>query len=119
MSTSTTTELLPGNVHQLLQAYNVHHTGQEEDEEAAQATIQQPQASPDPLPTAQPQQTYPSGSQGRQDDTYSSRRRVPPYRETSRNHALSSRPAGLNQAEAVLVTVMFFGVYLQGVSKVE
>ena len=115
MSTSTTTEILPHNVRQLLQAYNVHHTGHEEKEEA-QATLQQPQASSAPSLTSEPRQTYPSRSQPWHEDVYS-RRRVPPYRETSRSHSLSSRPAGRNQVEAVIVTLMFWGVNITGVSE--
>lgn len=112
MSASTTTETLPNSVHHLLQAYNVHHSGQEEDQEA-QATLRLPSALSLP---SEPRQTYPSRAQPRHEDVYT-RRCVPPYRETSRTHSLSSRPAGRTVLEAVIVTLIFCGVNVIGVSE--
>lgn len=112
MSASTTTETLPNSVHHLLQTYNVHHTGQEEDQEA-QATLQLPSV---PSLASEPRQTYPSRGQPRHEDVYS-RRRLPPYREISRTHSLSSRPAGRTPLEGVIVTLIFCGVFITGVSE--
>ena len=111
MSTSTTTQVLGPTIHEVLQAYNTHHTGHEEPFPPPQLHHPQVEASED------------SSSQGPQHDVdreqsqaLATRRRVPPYRRTGREHAYSSRPGGLNWVEEVLVVTLFLGVYVTGVS---
>ncbi len=113
MSASTTTETLPNSVHHLLQAYNVRHSGYETDQ-GAQASA------PSQLPAglsfdSEPRQTYPSRAQPWHDEL-NSRRRVPPYRATNRTHSLALRPAGRTASEAVIVSMIFFGVNIIEVS---
>lgn len=117
MSTSSRTETTGNSVRDLLQAYNVHHSGTEEDgtseaqlhaERRRQPQLDAPSASR--LSEPPPSQINP--------DDVSSRRRVPPYRETSRDHDISLRTGGRDGTEAAVVQVMFFGVYIQGVSTV-
>lgn len=119
MSTSYTTETVGTSVHDLLQAYNVHHSGTEEEVGSeAQSDVRrlQPQlnspsvSSYNRISDSPPAQNNP--------DDVSSRRRVPPYRETSRDHDISQRVGGRDSTEAAVVQVMFFGVYIQGVGAI-
>ncbi len=111
MSTSTTTQVFGGTVHELLQAYNVHHTGHEE--ERPPTHIRHPRLETSANAPEQEAQLIQHQDQPR---ALASRRRVPAYRATSREHALSSRPAGLNYVESTVVVVLFLGVYVIGVS---
>ena len=117
MTTSTTTHLLGPSVHELLQAYNIHHTGHPDTEVEGLSNIRSLSVQPAPDTSLQAQA---GGRQALQDGEltdqgYASRRRVPPYRATKRDHPLSSRPGGLNNAEAALVQAMFVGVYINAV----
>ena len=98
MSVSTT-EVVPGAVNDLLKAYDLHHSGAESSQ--SQRTEAAPQASRPPENPA----SWPSD-----------RRRMPAYREPSRDHRLVDRPAGQDTVESVMVTVMFVGVYVNSVS---
>ena len=112
MSTSTTTQVFGGTVHELLQAYNVHHTGYEE--RLPPQHLLHPRLDTRENDSVQGEARFVQ----RQDQPLAleSRRRVPAYRVTSREHALSSRPAGLNYVESTVVVVLFLGVYINGVS---
>ena len=116
MSTSTTTQILGGTVHELLQAYNVHHTGHEEQTPPA-PQFHDPQAEAG-VHTSEQQEEAQSSVQrhDHQPPELTTRRRVPVYRATSRDHALSSRPAGLNYVESLVVVTLFLGVDVIGVS---
>lgn len=119
MSTSSTTETVGNSVYNLLQAYNVHHSGTEEEvgsETQSDVRRSQPQlnsssvSSHNRIADSPPTQINP--------DDVSSRRRVPPYRETSRDHDISQRVGGRDSTEAAVVQVMFFGVYITGVGEI-
>ena len=93
MSVSTT-EVVPATVSDLLKAYDLHHSGVESSQSQRTAP-RQPENPP----------SWPSN-----------RRRMPAYREPSRDHRLADRPAGQDTVEGVMVTVMFIGVYVNSVS---
>jgi hypothetical protein len=113
MSTSSTTETVSGSVRDLLQAYDVHHTGTEaEGPSDTQTHTRRRQLQPDLPSTSRNAESPPTRDNP---NDVSSRRRVPPYRETSRDHDLSSRPGGRDGTEAAVVQVMFLGVYIQAV----
>lgn len=98
MSVATTTTVSAG-VHELLRAYDLHHTGTGSSEpqhaEMTTRVRRQPESPP----------SWPSN-----------RRRMPAYREASRSHNLADRPAGETTAEGVITSIMFLGVYLNAVS---
>jgi hypothetical protein len=119
MSPSYTTETVGNSVHNLLQAYNVHHSGTEEEAESeAQLDVRrsQPQLN-SPAASSHNRISDSPPAQNNPDDV-SSRRRVPPYRETSRDHDISQRVGGRDSTEAAVVQVMFFGVYITGVGEI-
>ena len=97
----STTEVGTAAVSDILRAYDLHHSGSETPESQSQRARSAPQ------PTIQPENPHwwPSD-----------RRRMPAYREASRDHRLADRPAGRDNVEGVMVTVMFLGVYLNSVS---
>ena len=119
MATSSTTETVSTSAHELLQAYNVHHTGTEDEERPEpQSSFRRPQqsqldslavSSSNRVPEPPPTQIDPND--------VSTRRRVPPYRATSRDHDISQRAGGRDSTEAAVVQVMFIGVYMTGVSQ--
>jgi hypothetical protein len=98
MSVSTTTTVSAG-VRELLQAYDLHHSGTESSQSQNVEATTHPRRQPENRPS------WPSN-----------RRRMPPYREASRSHRLADRPAGETTAGGVLITVMFLGVYVDAVS---
>lgn len=108
-SRTTTVEVENGSLQHVLQAYQLHHSGIA-DEQRLQLFPRRPAPHLKPLGL----QTVEALTREDQ-NSLSSRRRIPPYRETSRNHSLSSRPAGLDAASEVIVPAMFFGVFLQQV----
>ncbi|KEF61802.1 uncharacterized protein A1O9_03372 [Exophiala aquamarina CBS 119918] len=115
MSRSSTTETVNPSVHELLQAYNVHHTGTDEEVRLApQPSIRRQQAQLDSPNVYSSNRTSESPPAQIDPNDVSSRRRVPPYRETSRDHDLSLRPGGRDSTEATIVQVMFVGVYITG-----
>ena len=97
----STTEVGTAAVSDLLRAYDLHHSGSETSEPQSQRAQSAPQ------PTSQPENPHwwPSDRRG-----------MPAYREASRDHLLADRPAGRDNVEGVMVTVMFLGVYLNSVS---
>ena len=109
MSASTTTETLPNSVHHLLQTYSIHHTGEEEAQDVHTTSQMASLEVPSEAREIDSHRTQPWDN-----DEYS-RRRIPHYRETSRIHPLSSRPAGRSLVEAVIVTLIFCGVNVTGV----
>ncbi|KAK5946519.1 hypothetical protein PMZ80_000662 [Knufia obscura] len=110
--TAPTATSQPISVHELLRAYEVHQTGQDEVNivqalavaERRPAT-QLPQHANEPTPVTPPQP-----------DEARVRRRQPPIRPASRGHTLSSRPAGIDGSEAAFVLFMFAGVYMVGLA---
>jgi hypothetical protein len=115
MSTSTMTveEVGSGQLGDILQAYKLHHSGASEE----QPLPQQP-ASRSPSHNNRIQPPRDERSSNEDPNSISSRRRVPAYRETSRNHSLASRPGGVDSASEFMVPAMFFGVFVQMVSVV-
>ena len=95
---TTTTEIIPATVESLLVAYTVHHSGED----------LPPQSELSPSPTNREDLSPPNWP--------TDRNRIPSYRPTDIDHTLSSRPAGQNATEAVIVRVMFLGVYVSAVS---
>ena len=98
MSVSTT-EVVPAAVSGLLKAYDLHHSG------AASSQSQRTEAAPQASRQPENPPSWPSN-----------RRRMPAYREPSRDHRLADRPAGQDVVEGVIDTVMFIGVYVNSVS---
>jgi hypothetical protein len=90
----TATQQEPIVLRDLLHVYAVHQTGTEV-ESVAIATE-----------TNNETRTLPSHP-----DWPSDRRRIPPYRSTTRDYPLSDRPAGTGALDEVIVTAMFAGVY--------
>lgn len=87
--TETTTRLEPTTLRDVLQVYTIHQTGEDIATETSNDTrdfVSQP-------------------------DWPSDRRRIPPYRSTTRTYPLSERPGGVTTFEGVIVVVMFSGVY--------
>jgi hypothetical protein len=110
MSTSTTTveEVGSEQLLDVLQAYRLHHSGTSEEQSSslpARRSTPQTDSRIQPLRDEEPSLEDPN--------SLSSRRRVPAYRATSREHTLASRPAGLDAASEVMVPAMFLGVYVQ------
>jgi hypothetical protein len=98
MSVSTT-EVIPAAVNDLLKAYDLHHSGDENSQsQRAESASQRPHQPENPA-------SWPSN-----------RRRIPAYREPSQDHRFADRPAGRDNAESVFVTVMFIGTYVNSVS---
>jgi hypothetical protein len=107
---STQTQVEPTSVRQLLRAYDVHQTGQGEDEipeslipHASARARESPQSEVEDnsLPSHVP-------------DDVNSRRAVPPHRPIG-DHTLASRPGGQNRIEGAFATFAFVGVYTMGV----
>lgn len=117
MTSSTSTSVLGNEVRDLLQAYNVHHSGSDEQQEEEGDHPELRQAPRIPLATLNVQPIQRSIPQGRRRPDLETRRRVPPYRQTHREHKLASRPASLDILEGVLIQAAFFGVYVHGVSE--
>ncbi|OQV05159.1 hypothetical protein CLAIMM_09943 [Cladophialophora immunda] len=117
MATSTTTQVAQGeSIHDVLQACNVHHTGTEEDSPAQEA-VHHPRGPINPPANASSTTTQEQHREW-QVEAYSSRRRVPGYRETNRS-VRSARPAGTSSGEEVIVGAMFLGVWvIAGVNRV-
>lgn len=114
MATSTTTRVSSREIRELLQAYNVHHSGSDEQREQPERRGVQVPAQLNPVENRNSTDVQPSVPQGHQNDI-ASRRRVPPYRQTHRDHTLASRPAGLNLVSAAFTQTVFIGVYITGV----
>jgi hypothetical protein len=107
--TQTTTD--PTNLRDLLRTYDTHLTGFADDEGRSNSSSeqqQQPQRTQaeEPASASTPPRDWPSDWHG-----------IPPYREASRHHRVADRAAGVDNAEGVMVMVMFTGVWLQGVSR--
>lgn len=114
MATSTTTQVTSSEIRDLVQVYNVHHSGCEEQVEEEELQEQQLRAQFDSRQTPSSQQFQLSVPEEHQNDI-TSRRRVPPYRPTHRDHTLASRPAGLTAVSAAFTQTVFLGVYITGV----
>jgi hypothetical protein len=98
MSVSTT-HVVSAAATDLLSAYDLHHSGADSlQSQRAEPAYQSPRQQGSPL-------SWPSN-----------RRRMPNYREPSRDHRLVDRPAGQDTVEGVMVTIMFIGVYMNSVS---
>lgn len=96
MSVSTT-EVGSHAVRDLLKAYDLHHSGTETSSSQQQAV------------------TEPTEANSQQDNPHwwpTNRRRMPAYRKPRTDHRFADRPAGRDNAEGVLVTVMFLGVFM-------
>jgi hypothetical protein len=107
---STQTQVEPTSVRQLLRAYDVHQTGQEEDE-VPETLIQHLSARARESPQSEVEDTsLPSHIP----DDVNSRRAVPPHRPIG-DHTLASRPGGPSRIEGALATFAFVGVYTIGV----
>ena len=104
----------------VLHAYDLHHSGTEDNRPTELLNGQLPTQPSIRIPSLQPaqQRAGDSLSLGSDPNAVSTRRRVPPYRETSRNHSLSSRPAGQDAISEVIVPAMFFGVFIQQVGNI-
>ncbi|RVX67510.1 hypothetical protein B0A52_08863 [Exophiala mesophila] len=102
---SNATLLAPTTVRDILQVYTVHETGVD------QVTTTRTRGKTS-LKTQQVQAEAKRDANWPQDW-----RGMPSYRETSRSHRLADRPAGKDLAESVVVTVMFTGVFVAGVSQ--
>ena len=98
---STETQLDPVTVRDTLRVFAVHETGSEL---APVTTPDQNRGDVEEPATPPPDPNWPSDW-----------RRMPAYRETSRTHRISDRPAGTNAAESGLVVAMFAGVWMIGV----
>lgn len=116
MSTSSRTETVSNSVRDLLQAYNVHHSGTDDETLLATQSRSRPRQSQPDAPS--PSRVSDSPRTQDNPNDVSSRRRVPPYRETSRDHDISLRPGGRDGTEAAVVQVMFIGVYIQAVGSI-
>jgi hypothetical protein len=119
-TTATTTATdLTREVRDLLQAYEVHHTGfersSEEDAQHEDPPSQVTGATDDTRVQSQTYASAPLADDSPGDTGYY--RRVPAYRPVATGHTLASRPAGLDTMSAAVVTTMFFGVYLTGVRR--
>jgi hypothetical protein len=111
MSTTapTTTQVEPTSVRQLLRAYDVLQTGQEEDE-IPETLIQHTSARARGSPQSEVEDnSLPSHIS----DDVNSRRAVPPHRPIG-DHTLASRPGGQNRIEGAFATFAFVGVYTMG-----
>src|SRR3954470_23754448 len=92
--TDTTYE--PTSVREILQVYDIHRTGAETlSTETSGWSFDS---------------EFPANSQAQ--NWLSTYRRIPPFREPSRNHSYFSRPAGRDLGEGIFVVMMFSGVYI-------
>lgn len=103
-------ESQPTSVRQLLRAYDVHQSGQEDDDVAEAIHHNRPARPTQPQPS-QPDDT---GLPSHLDDDVNTRRAVPVYRAVG-DHTLASRPGGQNRVEGAFATFAFVGVYTMGV----
>jgi hypothetical protein len=97
----TETVLEPTTLRETLRIYNVHESGQQETTDTDTYQQNSPEQS-----TTHPDPNWPADW-----------RRMPPYRESSRTHRVSDRPAGQDAVEGAVVVTMFSGVWLLGVRK--
>lgn len=91
-ATTTTTETAPNSIRELLQAYEIHHSVDDES------------------PSPQPGYSREPENHGT-DSWLTTRRRVPQYRPTDRSHSWDERPANL------VVNLVFLGIYLNSVGR--
>lgn len=105
---SNTTLLAPTTVRDVLRVYTVHETGVDQ-ETTTRTKAARGKTS---LKTQQVQAETKQDANWPQDW-----RGMPSYRETNRSHRLADRPAGKDVPEGVIVTVMFTGVFMAGVSQ--
>jgi len=101
----------PISVHELLRAYDVHQTGHDEVNVVQAPAV----ATQRPATHIFQQENEPTPATPLRPDEARIRRRQPPIRPASRDHPLSSRPAGIDGSEAAFVLFMFAGVYVIGV----
>jgi hypothetical protein len=111
MSTATTTTVEagtprsePASLRELLRAYDIHQSGSEQQRHTADSY---PHVE---LPTLRDVETT-----EQEHLEINSRRGIPPYRPVDPSANWSNRPASYSNGEAALVTLMFVGVYINGV----
>lgn len=101
MSVTTTTNQTYYNTVNVLADYELHHSRS---------------SPPTNAPVVAPPNANPNPSHQNPDDWPTDRRRIPAYRPVQPDLDLSTRRVYLNPAERIFVTVMFMGVWTNGVS---
>ena len=111
MSTTTTTTVEagtpqsdPASLRELLRAYDIHQSGSDQQRHTADSY---PHVE---LPTSRHVETT-----EQEHLEIDGRRGIPAYRPVDPSANWTNRPASYSNAEAALVTVMFVGVYINGV----
>lgn len=96
----TDTTYDPTSVRDILQVYHIHRTGEDTVWTGTSGWSVDAE--------------FPANSRAQQ--WVSNYRRIPPFREPSRNHGYFSRPAGRDLVEGAFVVMMFSGVFVVSVS---